>query len=284
MASKKVKHKWQIRFGDHLLIAAAGLVGALGEADEFPQDRDGIEALIAAIAVGPGGEEVWAGYEDPLAPITYLGAHGNWVAPAGEGRLRLRQRATSTEGLASNVWVIGPDGSLSDPELIEGYGIPDDELPDSVRAELDEIERRRQEALARVPELERRNQEDRDRFRVANLRRVIAGPADQDPTGPLVSYLVIYAAGSVVNYLSPRPRPEDLDPDDPWAAEESAPRDVRLDDGHGTEFHSHRASVDTNGDGMLRCRREFGAAPAADASRLTIGLDSTRVEIDLRAA
>lgn len=284
MAAKKVKHKFQIRFGDQLLIAAAGLVGALGEADEFPQDRAGIEALIAAIAVGPDGEEVWATYEDPDGPITYLGGSGNWVAPAGAGRVRLRQAIHLTEGLASNVWILGPDGSLSDPELIEGYGMPDDELPASVRAELEEIERRRQEQLARVPEMERRHRENRDRFRPENLRGVIAGPVGQDPAEPLISYVALYTAGTVVNYLSPRPRPEDLDPDDPWAASETAPKNVVLDDGCGTEFRLDASSVDPNGEGMLRCRRKFAAAPAAGASTLAIELESTRVEIELESA
>jgi hypothetical protein len=286
VAPKKIKHKFQIRFGDHLLIAAAGLVGALGDAEEFPQDRAGIEALIKAIAVGPDGEEVWATYEDPDAPITYLGGDGTWVAPAGGGRLRIRQRALLVEDLASNVWVLGPEGSLSDPEPIESYGIPDDELPESVRAELAEIERRRQKALAGAAERERRGREDRDRFRVGNLRRVVAGPASQDPTAPLVSYVALYEAGLILHYLSPRPRSEDLDPDDPWAASNTAPQKVELDDGCGTEFRGHRSSLDTNGtgQGMLRCRREFSPAPNVAASRLVVTLESTRITIELGPA
>lgn len=93
----------QIRSGDPLLIAAAGLLGALGDKEEFPQDQAGIDALIAGIAKGPDGEEVWATYEAPDDLPTYIGGHGTWVAPAGEGRLRLRMVAHDVDRLASQV-------------------------------------------------------------------------------------------------------------------------------------------------------------------------------------
>lgn len=125
----------QVRYEDPLLAAAAGLLAALGDREEFPQDRAGIEALIAGIAKGPDGEEVWATYEAPGDLPTYIGGHGTWVAPAGEGRLRLRLPACDYDRLASRVWILGPDGSLSDPDTIEGYGVPDAELPKRTRAE-----------------------------------------------------------------------------------------------------------------------------------------------------
>lgn len=226
----------QIRSGDPLLIAAAGLLGALGNKGEFPQDQAGIDALIAAIAKGPDGEEVWATYEAPDDLPTYIGGRGTWVAPAGEGRLRLRMVAHYVDRLASHVWILGPDGSLSDPDTIEGYGVSDAELPERARAELEELERRRRKAIAQKPEFERRIEERRNRYRVDHLVAVVAGPADQDQTGPVVSHVVLYDTGLIVNYLLPRPDEKDLDPDDPWALDKAAEHTLELDDGLGTEF------------------------------------------------
>jgi hypothetical protein len=272
---------FQVRWGDPLLIAAAGLLAALGERDEFPQDRAGIDALIANIAKGPDGEEVWAKYEALDDLPTYVGGHGAWVAPAGEGRLRLRLVAHNVDGFASHVWILGSDGSLSDPETIEGYGVPDADLPERARAELEELGRRRREAVARMPELERRNEEHRNRYRVDHLVAVVAGPADQDQTGPVVSHVVLYDTGLIVNYLLPRPNEEDLDPDDPWALDKAAEHTLELDDGLGTEFVTSTGSVDPNGEGPLRCRREFTPAVLVGASRLLVKLDETTVEIKL---
>lgn len=277
-------HKAQIRFGDPLLIATAGLLGALGDADEFPQGRAGIEALIATIAKGPEGEEVWATYEDPDGPLTYLGAGGTWVAAAGEGRLRVRQSVAAGEEPASNVWILGPDGSLSDPETIEGYGAPEDELAPEVIAEIELMERRRREAAARRPEMERRSKERQNRHRLEHLLGVVAGPPGQDRGGPVVTHLVLYDTGLIVNYLVPRPRQKDPDPDEPWDLSDTAPQEITLDDGLETEFSDRGGSVDQNGKGMLRCTCEFSPAIPDHASRLEIGLDMTNVTIELGPA
>lgn len=285
MSSKPAASKVQIRSGNPLLIAAAGLLAALGGADEFPQDRIGIDTLIAGIAKGPEGEEVWASYEAPNDLPTYLGGFGTWVAPAGEGRLRIRMHllADDTDNKpASQIWILGPDGSLGDPKTIQGYGVPDAELPASARAELDELDRRRREAIARIPEIERRNKERQNRFRVKHLRGVLAGPLDQDQSRPTISHVALYDTGLILNYLLPRPSPENLDPDDPWAISKTAPRKIELDDGLGTAFKEWGGHVDPNGDGPLRCRREFTPAVPDAASRLVIGLDETSVEIGLR--
>lgn len=280
-----MKHALQVRHGDALLIAAAGLLGALGDNEEFPQDQPGIEALIAGAPKGPDGEKLFATYEASDALPSYLGGFGTWVAPAGEGRLRLRLLTHDLDGLASRVWILGPDGGLSDPETIEGYGVPDSELPEEARAELQEIERRRHEAEARQPEFERRNEERRNRFRVNHLIGVVAGPADQDRTGLVVSHVVLYDTGVIVNYLLPRPDEKDLDPDDPWAITETAEaRELELDDGFGTEFQGSAGSVDPNGKGPLRCRREFSPAVPAAAARLWVVLGEDRVEIELEPA
>jgi hypothetical protein len=184
---------------------------------------------------------------------TYIGG-GTWVAPAGKGRLRLRLLAHNGDRLASQVWVLGPDGSLSDPDMIEGYGVPDAELPERARTELEELERRRREALMSMPEPERRDEEVRNRYRVDHLVGVVAGLAEQDRGGLVVSHVVLYDTGLIVNYLMPRPDEEDLDSDDPWALTKAAERQLELDDELGTEFKSSAGSVDPNGEGPLRCR------------------------------
>jgi hypothetical protein len=275
----------QVRFGDPLLTAAAGLLAALGDREEFPQDRAGIDALIAGIAKGPDGEEVWATYEAPDDLPTYIGGHGTWVSPAGEGRLRLRLLAHGADRLASQVWILGPDGSLSDPDTIEGHGVPDAELPEKARAELEELERRRRRAVSQMPELERRNEEIQHRFRVDHLVGVVAGPAAHDQTGLVVSHVVLYDTGPIITYLLPRPDAEHLDPDDPWAVTKAAEdRELELDDELGTEFATSAGSVDPNGEGPLRCRREFTPAVPVEASRLLIKLGEERVEIKLGPA
>jgi hypothetical protein len=271
-----------IRVGDPLLIATAELLGALREAAEFPQDEAGIKALIAAGPRGPEGEKVPALYEPADAPITYLGRGGTRVAPAGEGRIRLRRQTFEREDLVTHTWILGPDGSLGDPVTTEGYGVPEDELPAAARAELDQIERRRQEAEARRPEEERRSREHRYRHRLEHLLGVVPGPIGQDPSGAVVTHVVLYDTNTLVHYLVPPPAEEELDPDDPWADEKAAPQTFSLDDGLGTEFASRFGEVDRFGKGPLRCKREFSPAVSPEASRLVIGLDETRITVDLR--
>jgi hypothetical protein len=281
VAGGKGTRKYWFRSGDHLLIAVAGLLGALGDAEEFPQDQDGIEALIAGAPRGPEGERLQASYEAADATISYLGGPGTWVAPVGGGRIRVRQQALEVDGLASRVWILGSDGSLSDPGTIDGYGVPEDELPESARAELEEIERLQREAEAGRPERQRREQEFQNRHRVEHLLGVVAAPAGQDPSDPLVSHVVLYDTGTIVNYLLPRPATKDLDPDDPWAAGKVPPPPITLDDGLGTEFFDHGGSVDGNGEGPLRCKREFAPAVATGAGRLAIEIGGTSVTIEL---
>lgn len=281
MAEGKGEWKAWFRSGDHLLIAVAALLGALGDGREFPQDRAGIEALIAGGPRGPEGERLLASYEGPDAPVSYLGPNGTWVAPAGEGKVRVRMRAMERDGLASRVWLLGPDGSLGDPETIEGYGVPEDELPAAARAELEEIERLKREGEARRPEQERRNEELHNRHRVEHLRGVIAGPVGQDAGGPIVSHVVLYDSGTLVNYLLPRPDETDFDPDEPWERPEVEPPKMTLDDELGTEFFDRGGQIDRNGEGPLRCRREFAPAIPTEARRLRIEIGEMRSTIEL---
>lgn len=278
MAGRRWK-AW-IRTGDHLLIVAAGLLGALGDRAEFPQDEAGIKALVAGAGEGPDGERLPVAFEAPDAPFTYL-RHTSWVAPAGEGRLRIRRRVLGSEAPASQVWVLGPDGSLSDPETIEGYGIPEGEVPESVRAELQEIERLKREAEARRPESERRDEELWNRHRIEHLRGVVAGPAEQDPDRPILSHVVLYDTGSRVVYLLPRPDETGFEPEEPWERMEVEPPKMTLDDGLGTEFFDRGGSINRNGEGLVRCDREFAPAIGAAATQLRIEIDGTAEAIVL---
>jgi hypothetical protein len=269
----------QLYAGDHLLAGSVGLLAALGDAGEFPQDRAGIEALIERLPEKRDGTKVAADYEEPGGLPTYRGLSALWVATAGEGRLRLRRRTSGPE-LGSEVFVLGPDGSLSDPLMIDGYGVPDEELTDAARAELAAFEERRRLVRAREPEERRREEERRARFQVEHLRDVIAGPRDQDPGGPVVTYVALYDDGLLVDFLMPRPVEEEHEPADLGDFGREVPREVRVEDGHGTEFKFESGSVDRNAP-VLRGRRQYRRAPAPQASRLGITIDSTVVEIEL---
>jgi hypothetical protein len=287
VAGKKQATKVRIRQGDPLLIVAAGLLGALGDADKFPQDRAGIEALIAATKTGPDGEGIGAEYEEPDALITYLRV-GTRIAPAGEGHLRIRMAAffwdrDDPDRAATDVWVLGPDGALSDPERIEDYGFAGVEEPEAVRAEREQLEQSRLEELAREPEREQREEERRTRFQVEHLIGAIAGPPGGDPmTAPVVTHVALYDTGVIVNCLVP-PRTMKPTADDPWDEDEEGdqPPPIELDDGLGTRFRHESGGGGWGGEGPRRQRQGFHPAPGAKASRLTITVGPTRVEIDL---
>jgi hypothetical protein len=282
VAEPKQRGIFQVFVGDSLLAGSVGLLAALGDATEFPQDRAGIEALIGRLPAKPDGTVATAAYEEPGTLPTYRGAVFFWVAPAGEGRLRLREKAVG-ERLVSEVYVLGPDGSLSDPERIEGYGVPDEELTEAARGELAEIERRREEFLAREPERQRREEARRVRFRVEHLRTVIAGPPGQDPTGPIVDYVVLYDDGVIVDFVLPSSTTPEPEPSDPYAPDPEVPGKMGLDDGRGTEFEfeSGTAHLDSP---VKRGWRAYSPAPAPDAASLRVTIESTVVEVELRSA
>jgi hypothetical protein len=133
---------------------------------------------------------------------------------------------------------------LSDPERNEGFGVPDDELTEAARGELTEIERHREEFLAREPERRRREEARRVRFRVEHLREVIARPPGQDP---------------------------------------EVPGKMGLDDGRGTEFKLENGTVHGDAP-VQRGWRAYSPAPAPDAASLRVTIESTVVEVELRSA
>ena len=109
---------------------------------------------------------------------------------------------------------------------------------------------------------------------------MIAGPPDQDLAGPVVTYVALYDDGLLVDFLMPRPPGQRRERADPYAPDRDVPREVRIDDGQGTEFRFDSGSVDRNAP-ILRGRRQYSPAPAADASLLRVAIESTVIEIAL---
>jgi hypothetical protein len=264
-----------------LLEMALRPLGALGAAAEFPQDRAGIEALIERLAAGRPSEPKRFAYEEPGELPRYDGEWTNWLAPAGDGALRIRQE--HPWGLSSEAVVLRPDGRIGEFESIDGFGVPDSELTDQARADREAHERRRREAAEREPEHEQWIEEHQTRFQTANLIRALAAPPGQDPGGPVVAYVVLYETGVMVNYLVPHPSEEELEPDDPFAEplEEAMFPELELDDGLGTDFKPVDVDwVDANSS-PLRGRVSFAPAVPTAARGLQIRLGTTTVEIEI---
>ncbi len=76
-------------------------LGALGPAEEFPQDRAGIEALIEHLPKGRPSEPEHFAFEDGKALPRYDGERTIWLSAAGDGALRVR-RQISVESSASS--------------------------------------------------------------------------------------------------------------------------------------------------------------------------------------
>jgi hypothetical protein len=264
-----------------LLEMALRPLGALGAAAEFPQDQAGIEALIGRLAEGRSSEPKRFAYEDPDELPRYDGKWTTWLSGAGDGALRVRQE--HPWALGSEAVVLHPDGRIGEFESIDGFGVPDSELTEQALADREAHELREREAAERKPEHEQWLEEQQTRFRTENLVRAVAGPSDQDPTGPVVAYVALYETGLMVNYLVPRPSPEELEPDDPFAeplTEAMFPR-LEIEDGLGTAFKAVDGDhVDANSS-PLRARVSFAPGVPTAARSLRISLETTTVEIEL---
>ena len=162
--------------------------------------------------------------------------------------------------------------------------MPDAELTEAARAELADFAERKRRVRATAS---RRNggatEARRTRFRVEHLREVIAGPPGQDPAGPVVTYVAVYDDGLLVDFLhagaaraggASRAEPQRL-PTEPSRARSA------IDDGQGTEFRVRRAAASTATRRSCAAGWQYGRAPAAEASRLRVAIDSTVIEIAL---
>ena len=270
-----------------LLEMALRPLGALGTAAEFPQDQVGIEALIVQLAEGRPSEPRHFSYEDGVSQPRYDGEYTTWLSPAGDGAVRVRRE--HPWDLNSVAVVLQPDGRVGEFEDIEGFGVPDTELTDQARRDREAHEQRVREQEEGEPEHEQSLEESQTRFRAGNLIRTVSGPPAQDPSGPVVAYVVLYDSGVMVNYLMPRPSEEVLDPedpDDPFAEphmEAMFPR-MEIDDGLGTEFKVvDIGSVDMNSS-PLRARVSYAPSIPATATALRVAFESKTVEIDLEAS
>jgi len=270
-----------------LLEMALRPLAALGTATEFPQDRAGIEVLIARLAEGRPSEQRRFAYEDGESLPRYDGEFTTWLSPAGDDALRVRRE--HPWDLSSVAVVLHPDGRVGEFEEIEGFGVPNSELSDQARADREAHERRAREQEEREQEYEQQRVESHERFRTGNFVRAVAAPPGQDPSCPVVAYLALYDTGVMVNYLVPRPPEEVLDPedpDDPFAEphmEAMFPR-MEIDDGLGTEFKVGEIDeVDMNSS-PLRARVSYAPAIPVAASTVRVVFESATVAIDLEAS
>jgi hypothetical protein len=271
-----------------LLEQVLRVVAALDGADAFPQDREGIEALIGRIAEGRPSERREVLYEDPDELLRYAGGLTTWISPAGDGALRARRETFGAE-LISDAVVIHPDGRLSEFETIAGFGVPESELTDQARADLEAHERRQREEIDRDAEYQQQREEDQVRFAPANLIRTVAAPPDQDPAGPIVAYAVLYETGVSVDYLVPRPPEEVLQPEDPddlWAEpyDEAMFPEAEIDDGLGTEYKVVDLDYVDMTSSPLRARLVWAPPVPARARCLRVTIGGGATELDLETS
>jgi hypothetical protein len=259
-------------------------LGALGAAEEFPQDRAGIEALIENLPEGRPSEPEHFAYEDGEELPRYDGERTIWLSPAGDGALRVRRQLPWKLGFLAIM--VDPDGRVGDFEETEGFGVPDSELTDQARADREAFERRVREQEEDRPRHQAWIEESQTRFRTANLIRAVAAPPGQHPDGPVVAYLALYGTGLMLNYLVPRPpqevmRPED--PDDPFAElqREAMFPGIEIDDGLGTEYKVVDIDAVDMNTSPMRARLSYTPGVPAAAETVRVSFDSVTVAIDL---
>jgi hypothetical protein len=230
--------------------AGLRLLGALGDAPEFPRDVPGVEALLERAFVGPM-EVMRLGVEAPGALPRFTAEHVNWVRPNGDGSLRLRAEGYAFEAHSAT---LTPDGGFGDFAHGSGFGVPESELTPEARADRAEVERRGREAEVAEEESRRRVDEEQRRFRTEYLRGVRAAPW-QDPAGLVVTWVAFYDVG----FIAAREILGEVD-------DESAGLEVVDDLGNSYEIVGLGPSVRDRP--RHKDLLEFGPAVADDASRL----------------
>ena len=263
----------------HLCEASLRLLAALGSESRFPDDVAGIEALVGRVAKGRPGEVMDFAVEPAGELPRYTGKYLIWISPAAEGCLQLRHESGE---LRSEAVVLRPDGRLGEFEGIDGFGVPASALTEQARADSEAVERLAREREAQEVDYSRQIDEEQRRFRTEHLIGVCAAPP-QDGTGPIVTFVVLYETGMIVNYLVPRPPDENLETDDPFAeplSEAMLPRIV-LSDGLGTAYEVVGMEERDADAPLLRASQSFAPAVPADAERLSVDFETGSVEIEL---
>lgn len=263
----------------HLCEASLRLLAALGSEPRFPGDLAGVEALVGRVAKGRPGEAMDFAVEPAVELPRYTGEYLTWVSPTADGCLRLRHESGE---LRSEAVVLRPDGRLGEFEAIDGFEVSASELTEQARADSEAVER-----LARQREEEEVNyseqiDDDQRRFRTEHLIGVRAAPP-QDGTGPIVTFLVLYETGVIVNYLVPRPSDEDLETDDPFADPLSVamlPR-IELSDGRRTAYEVVDLEMQDANASLLRASQSFTPAVPGGVSRLSVSFETGGVEIEI---
>jgi hypothetical protein len=241
------------------------LLGALGTAPAFPTDVAGVEALIAGVVAGEAEERIRIAAEAPDELPRYSGEHLLWVAPLGDGNVRLR---AEEYGLAAVAARLAPDGSFSKFERQQGFGVADGDLTPRARADRGQVERRMREDEAAAVESRRHTEEERGRFRTSGLRGVSAAPW-QDPAGLVITWVAFYEPGFIVSYLLP------AGSDEHWPG-------LGISDDLGNSYRL--VGIEREGvPGLARRRGSLSFAPgvAAESTRLLVRGDSGVVDVEV---
>jgi hypothetical protein len=265
----------------HLCEASLRLLAALGSGSQFPEESDGVEALIGRAATGRPGEAMSFGVEQPGELPRYTGEYLVWVSAVADGCLRLRHECG---GLRSEAVVLKPDGRLGKFESISGFGVPDSELTEQAHLDREALLGLAKAQAIEEKEVQREIDEDQRRFRTEHLLGVYPAPP-QDSAGPVVTFVVRYETGVIVQYLIPRPPDEDLETEDPWAEplQEAMFPGIQLSDGSGTTYKVVDWNSQETNAPLLRASQSFAPAVPEKAERLAIRLESHSVEIELAA-
>jgi hypothetical protein len=270
---------WSQHSRRHLCEASLRLLATLGSEPRFPGDPAGIEALIGRVAKGRPGEAMDFAVEPAGKLPRYTGEYLTWVSPAADGCLRLRHEFGE---LRSEAVVLRPDGRLDEFEAIDGFGVPASALTEQARADSEAVERLAREREAEEVNHSKQIDDEQRRFRTEHLIGTRAAPP-QDDTGPVVTFLVLYETGVIVNYLVPRPPDEDLETDDPFAeplSEAMLPR-IELSDGLGTAYEVVDLDKRDANAPLLRVSQSFVPAVPGGVARLSVGFETGSVEIEL---
>jgi hypothetical protein len=240
------------------------LLGALGKAPTFPTDVAGVERLIDNVAESEPEERIRLAAEAPGELPRYSGEHLVWVSPLGDGTLRLRGEEYGLGAVAAR---LAPDGSFSNFERQQGFGVPDPELTAQARSDRDLVERRMREAEAASAESQRRSEEQRGRFRTTGLRGVSAAPW-QDPAGVVIAWVAFYEAGFIVSCLVPGS-----------PGERSVK--MRVEDNLGNAYEQIGIGHTTGHLPLSQESLEFTPGVAAGANRLILRGDSGAVDVEV---